>query len=179
MKEMTTKRVINCPSNVSMRMLFIVGDGVNELRNSTSESHDGRRGLYVAVTFEGLAAMALVPDIAGKNKAEKAFLMTVRSSGSPDEKLNMDETGDCTADTLDAPASAVAAAPTFTEAFPFATAWARLLEACCWGPSAPDQRPSASQKSALQMALMDHGNHPSQTNATRTNRSHVTIVRKL
>ena len=107
-------------------MLLIVGDGVKVFRNSTSESHDGRRGLYdPAVTFVGLMLNEPVPDIAGKNKAEKAFLMTVRSSGSPDEKLNMDDTGDCTAGASDAPANALVAAPTPMAAVPFATTWAR------------------------------------------------------
>ena len=39
------------------------------------------------------------------------------------------------------------------------------------------QCPSANQNKALQIARIDHGNHPSQTKATRMKRSHVRMVR--
>ena len=91
-------------------MLLIVGDGVKVFRNCTSESHDGRR-CFVGpdVIFAGPAPVELTPvdDIAGKNRVQTAFFMTIRINGSPEaeEKSNIDDMGDC----KDCPCAAAAA----------------------------------------------------------------------
>jgi hypothetical protein len=188
-KEITTSRVISWPSKVSMRILFMVGDGVNVFKNFTSESHDGRRLLYEPVivmladpTPDGLA----VDDMAGKNRIERAFLTIESRSGSSEEKPKIDagDSKDSTSASLDRVKSAAAVAAAVTvlltvDSVLFTAMFA--TEPCselCAELSLPDQRPSASQNRALHIALIDHGNHPSHTNATSMNRSQVTRDRK-
>jgi hypothetical protein len=96
MNEITTSNVISWPSSVSRRMLLIVGEGVNEFRNLTSESQDGRRLYGSVVTLEWVDPK--LDDIAGKNSVEKAFFISLSSIGSPEEKPNIDaagSSGDC------------------------------------------------------------------------------------
>ena len=187
MNATTTRRVISWPSNVSMIMLFIVGYGVNEFRNFTSESHDGYRGLVeLAVALCCPLPCPTVEVNAGMNRVGITFLISVSMSGSPAAKLRIDDRADGTA-VVDEMAAleiveAIESVTAVFTALPFEdscprpyradwAAWFRTL-------SLADHRPSASQNRALQMARIDHGSHPSQTNATRTNLNHVTKVRK-
>ena len=114
----------------------------------------------------------------GENKVESPFLIKVSIMGSSVEYVNIEDTDDCVEGT---PVAIDVAAVETVELVAATTVSARVvplanLPGCELLP--PGQRPSASQKSALQIALIDQGSHPSQTNATRTNRSHVTTVWK-
>lgn len=168
-------------------MLLIVGYGVNEFRNFTSESHDGYRGLVeLTVALFCPLPCPTVEVNAGMNRVGITFLMRVSMSGSPAEKLRIEDRADGTAvvdevaalEIVEVIESVIAA---FT-AVPFENSCPKPPSAV-WATwfrpfSLADHRPSASQNSALQIARIDHGSHPSQTNATRTNLSHVTKVRK-
>jgi hypothetical protein len=70
----------------------MVGEGVNEFKNLTSESQEGRRLFNTVVAFEEMVEPKL-EDIAGKKSVEKAFLMSLSNRGSPEEKSNIDWTG--------------------------------------------------------------------------------------
>lgn len=174
MKEITTNNVMSWPSNVSMMILLMVGDGVNVFNTFTSESHEGCRCLYeLAVTFE--VANPALEELTGK-RVENPFLIKVSITGSSVENVNSEDIGDFT----DGESVAIDVAPVeIAELVADTTVSARMvplsrLPNCKLPP--PGHRPSANQKSALQIALIDHGSHPSQTNATRTNRNHVTTV---
>jgi hypothetical protein len=79
-----------------MIILLMVGDGVKELSNLTSESHEGWRCLYSpVVTFHGREFDEPLPDgMAEKNSADITFLATVSRSGSPEGKVNIDDIGE-------------------------------------------------------------------------------------
>lgn len=165
-------------------MLFIVGYGVNEFRNFTSESHEGYRGLVeLVVTLFCPLPCPTVEVNAGMNRVGITFLISVSMSGSPAAKLRIDDRADGTAVVDEVAAlEIVEVIESVTAALPFEDSCPRPYWAVCaaWFRtlSLADHRPSASQNSALQMARIDHGSHPSQTNATRTNLNHVTKVRK-
>lgn len=152
------------------------------MRNFTSESHDGYRAFDSPVILVGTEPLWPPGDVkAGRKRLGITFLMSVSIIGSPAENPSVD---DCTAggvprvdcialetDGITELTTAAVAAVLFT------APCSRLPPAvCCW--PLVDHRPSASQKSALQIARIDHGNHPSQTKATRPNRSHVIRVPK-
>jgi hypothetical protein len=103
-------------------------------------------------------------------------LIRVSIIGSPAEKLNIDcaEDGNGVAAVCAAVEDAKLVAVTVASiALPLKV----LRAAVRCGFSPPGQRPSASQKRARHIALIDHGSHPSQTKTTRPNRSHVVRVR--
>lgn len=95
--EMTTSKVINWPSRVSIRMLLNVGDGVSEFKNFTSESQDGCRCLPdLVVEFTRFESLGLADDESpGKNKTDSTFLKSESITGSPVGKLNIDGAGVC------------------------------------------------------------------------------------
>lgn len=79
-------------------MLLIVGYGVNEFKNFTSESHDGYRGLIeLTVTLSCPLPCPTVEVNAGMKSVGITFLMRVSMSGSPAAKLRIDDRADGTA----------------------------------------------------------------------------------